>query len=208
MAIEALPPPPWTAADPAALREALAQANASRKLPGPSFGEYVFDLGQALQERIFGAISKALPWADLSIVERIALYTALGAAALAALTVLVVAVRRWLARRDRTRSVSPLEIQPPPLPLGDAAWWQAELRRRLAAGSLRPALEAAWWWTARRLDPPGLDPSWTTGELLRAGNAAALRGPLRRLDRMLWGAGAPRLDEVEAVVTDLAEVRP
>lgn len=208
MAIETLPPPAWTAADPAALREALAQAKASQKLPGPSFGEYVLDLGRWLSERVFGAIGKALPWADLSLLERIAFYSALGAAGLAALAVLVVAVRRWRSRRDATRPASPLTgPAPPPPPPGDAAWWLAELRRRLAAGALRPALEAAWWWTARRLDPPGLDPSWTTGELLRARDAAALRAPLRRLDRLMWGAGAPRRDDVEAVVDDLAGER-
>jgi hypothetical protein len=208
MPMETLPPPSWTAADPAALREALAQAKASQKLPGPSFAEYMLNFGRWLQERIFGAVGKALPWLDAAIVERVALYTALGAAALAALAVLLAAVRRWRARREAVGRAVALEgAAPSALPPGDAAWWLVELRRRLAAGALRPALEAAWWWTARRLDPPGLDPSWTTGQLLRAGAAAPLRTPLRRLDRLLWGGGAPRRDEVEAVVEDLAEGR-
>ena len=93
---------------------------------------------------------------------------------------------------------------------GDAGWWQRELQRRLAEGRLRPALEAAWWWTARRLDPPGLDPSWTSGDLLRSassspnqGSGGTLRAPLRKLDRQLWGGGALARDEVESVVAEL-----
>src|SRR4029453_17866014 len=113
---------------------------------------------------------------------------ALGARWVAGSVVLVVAVRRWRASRPKSSepvvSVAPA---PSPAPTGDAAWWEAELRRRLAAEALRPALGAAWGWTARRLDPPGLDASWTTGQLLRARPSPALRSPLRRLDRQLWG---------------------
>jgi hypothetical protein len=208
MTVETLPPLAWRAADPAALREALAQAKASQKLAGPSFGEYVFDLGQWLKERLLGLLGDSGGWSRISLLERVAFYTALAAAGLAALAVLAMALRRWRSRR-LVEVASPLAVMPAAAPPpGDAGWWREELRRRLAAGALRPALEAAWWWTARRLDPPGLDPSWTTGELLRVGGAAPLRAPLRRLDRLLWGGGMPRRDEVDAVVHELAGSPP
>ena len=205
-----LQPPPWTPADPAALRDVLAQAKVAERMPGPSWFDYVGDIGRALQERFFGALERLLPWSGLPIVERIALYSALGAAIAAVLAVLVVALRRWRAmrgRRERTIIAAPLPVAAP-TPQGDVDWWQAELRRRLAADALRPALEAAWWWTARRLDPPALDPSWTTGDLLRRSGAAVVRAPLRRLDRQLWGGGAVRRDEVESVVAELEGALP
>jgi hypothetical protein len=205
-----LPPPAWADADPEALHRALAEAKAATKLPGPGAVEYLADLARWLLERTFGALERVLPWSGRPIVERIGIYAAVGAALLAALVVLLVAVRRWRARRARRQAPAVAVPMPsaPATPSGDASWWQRELQRRLAEGRLRPALEAAWWWTARRLDPPGLDPSWTSGELLRASGApgAALRAPMRRLDRQLWGGGGLRRDEVESVVADLGGV--
>ena len=204
-----LPPPGWVDADPEALRRALAEAKSESKLPGPGALDYAVDLARWLRDRLFGALER-VEWAGLPVVERVAIYAALGAALLAALVVLVVAVRRW--RRALTRHEGPASAVPlpavPALPSGDAGWWQGELQRRLAEGRLRPALEAAWWWTARRLDPPGLDPSWTSGDLLHKSGAAALRRPLRRLDRQLWGSGELRRDEVESVVAELGGAAP
>jgi hypothetical protein len=214
MVTTTLPPPTWSAADPAALREALAQAKAAQELPGPSFGEYLFDFFRKLEELGSSVAGRALPWADQPLVEQVVIYAALSAALLAALAVLWVAVRHWRAERGRRAGgemvAGLLVADAPALPDGDAAWWRAELARRLAAGALRPALEAAWWWTARRLDPPGLDPSWTTGDLVRRGGAraGALRAPLRRLDRQLWGGGTTSRGDVEAVVAELGGGAP
>jgi hypothetical protein len=210
MATEPLPPPAWTPADPAALRDALAEAKVSERLPGPSYFDYVTDVGRDLVERLFGALERAVPWAGLPIVERIAVYTAVGAALAALLAVLVAATRLWRRSRQRREAGAAATALPAAAsaPSGDAGWWEAELRRRLEAGALRPALEAAWWWTARRLDPPGLDSSWTSGELLRRSGRAALRPPLRRLDRQLWGGGALERQQVESVVAELAGALP
>jgi hypothetical protein len=207
MARSPLPPPPWTPADPVALRDALAQAKAATKMPGPSMSEYLFDLGKWLQERILGALERVLPWTGLPVVEKVSIYGALAAALLAVLTVLVIALRRWRAARKRRNAKAVVtQSSAPPPPPGDAAWWREELARRLAAGNLRGTLEAAWWWTARRIDPPGLDPSWTSGDLLRASDLPRLHEPLRRLDRQLWGGTAPERAEVDAVVRDLSSL--
>ena len=210
--VSRLPPPAWVNSDPEAMRRALAEAKAPSKLPGPGTLDYLADLIRWLQERLFGLLERVAPWSGMPLVERIAIYTALVSALVAAVAVAVMAARRWHKRR-RLRA-APASAVPlpsaPALPAGDAGWWQRELQRRLAEGRLRPALEAAWWWTARRLDPPGLDPSWTSGDLLRSASsspnqsgAGALRAPLRKLDRQLWGGGALARDEVESVVAEL-----
>ena len=196
-------PPPWTPADADALQRALDAAGPSA-LPGPSFGEYLVDLGTWLRDRLFDVVGRALPAGDWSAVERIALYGVAGAAALAAVLVLVVALRRVRRRGAGRPAVLPL-APPPPEEDADADWWGRELARRLEAGALRDALAAAWWWVALRLAPPGLDRSWTTGDLLRATGAADLRAPLARLERLQWGGGEPGRAAVEAVVAELRE---
>ena len=203
--ISRLPPPAWVKGDPEAMRRALAEAKAASKLPGPGMFDYWADLIRWLMDRVFGLLERVAPWSGMPLVERIAIYAALVSALVAAVAVAVMAARRWHKRRGlRAAGASAVPLpSAPALPAGDAGWWQRELQRRLAEGRLRPALEAAWWWTARRLDPPGLDPSWTSGDLLRASGVRALRAPLRKLDRQLWGGGALARDEVESVVAEL-----
>ena len=204
--VSRLPPPSWVDADPKALRLALAEAKADGQLPTVGMLDYIADLLRWLQRGVFGVFERVAPWSERPVVERIVIYAALGTALLAAFLVAVIAARRWRKRRA-LRAAEPSAVPlpaAPALPAGDARWWQGELQRRLAEGRLRPALEAAWWWTARRLDPPGLDPSWTSGDLLRRSGAPSLRMPLRRLDRQLWRGGALVREDVESVVADLA----
>ena len=205
MVAEPIAPPAWTPADEAALRRALEAAGPS-EVPKASFDEYLLDLGAWLRDLFIDLVGRALPWDDTSWLERLALWVALGAAVVAALVVLAVALRRR-RRRAATSEVTPLAAPPPEASAG-ADWWAGELARRLEAGSLRGALEALWWWVARRVDPPGLDPSWTTGELLRASRKAVLREPLRRLERLQWSTAEPRRDEVESLARNLREALP
>jgi hypothetical protein len=200
---EAAPPPTWADADAAALREALAAAGPS-KLPDAGWGDYLADLGTFLRDLIFETAGRAMPFDGWLAAEQLALYGALALAIAAAAFVLVVALRQ---RARRRRIATPVEAAPAAAARagGDAEWWAAEAARRLAAGQLRGALEALWWWAARRLDPPGLDPAWTTAELLRASGRPALREPLRRLERLQWGDGEPRRDDVEGVAGRLRE---
>ena len=203
---DTLPPPPWAAADEAALRRALDAAGPS-DVPRPSFGEYLLDLGAWLRDALLETLSRAMPSDGPGLFQRLALWTAVGAAAIAALVVLAVAARR-LRRRAAAPTAAAALAAPSPETSGDAEWWAGELVRRLEAGSLHGALAALWWWVARRLDPPGLEPSWTTGELLRASGRTGLREPLRRLDRLQWGTAEPRRDDVEALVRTLREALP
>ncbi len=90
-----------------------------------------------------------------------------------------------------------------------AADWLAELERRLAAGDMAGALEAAWWWLARSLAAERVDPAWTSRELLdraRLGRSRRQRllPAVRQLDTLAYGPKAPRPSEIRAFVDHLA----
>ena len=204
----ALPPPQWRAADPASLRDAVERAGGGGEPPAPGLTEYAFDLGRWLQSQLAALLGRALPDAGFEALELIVTYAAV-LVAIAALAVVGVLVARRV-RRTRREGAAPGASEaavpvPPPATAREAEWWWAEAARRLERGEVRAALGALWWWAARRLDPPGLDESWTTGELLRGRGrgAAALRPPLRRLDALLWGAEPPRAEQVEELRGEL-----
>ncbi|MCP4657846.1 MAG: hypothetical protein GY856_20760, partial [bacterium] len=84
--------------------------------------------------------------------------------------------------------------------------WEAELGRHLAGGDVTAALEALWWWLACGLLPRDVDPSWTTRELISHAGRWDLAAWVRRLDRMIYGAEPPAVDEVRRFWGDLREV--
>ena len=200
------PPPAWRAADPAALREAVERAGGGGEPPEPGLTEYAFDLGRWLQSQLAAFLGRALPDAGFEALELIVTYAAV-LVAIAALAVVAVLVARRVKRARRLGAppgASEVAVPlAPPATARDAEWWWSEAARRLERGEARAALGALWWWAARRLDPPGLDESWTTGELLRGRGGAALRPPLRRLDALLWGAEPPRPEQVEELRGEL-----
>jgi hypothetical protein len=197
------PPPEWRPADPEALQAAIEGAGGGGSLPGPSLAEYGFDLARWLEERFFDFLGRTLPATQLPVLE-VVVWTAAGAATVALLVLFAMASRRRRRRAEVGPAVTALDGAATPAPSGDAAWWWAEAGRLLDRGEVRPALAALWWWAARRLDPPGLDPAWTTADLLRVGGSAA-RAPLRRVERLLWGPGAPAREDAEAVRGELAQ---
>ena len=83
--------------------------------------------------------------------------------------------------------------------------WKAELDRHLARGDVTAALEALWWWLACGLLPRDVDPSWTTRELISHAGRWDLTAWVRRLDRMIYGAEPPAVDEVRRFWGDLRE---
>jgi hypothetical protein len=86
---------------------------------------------------------------------------------------------------------------------GDEIWqaadWRRELDRLLAAGEVAAALAAAWWWIARSLAGERAQSHWTGGELLRFARRDDLRGLVRQLDAMTYGALPPAVDEVRGL---------
>lgn len=118
-----------------------------------------------------------------------------------ALVLLVLGLGRWISARRRRRARhadAPSETEPErsaPVVATGAASWRAELARRMAAGDLRAALEAAWWWLAASLVGETADPAWTTRELVAASGRGDLAPSTRRLDAMLYGD--PRVEVVD-----------
>jgi hypothetical protein len=199
-----VPPPDWRQADPEALRGALAEAGGGGSLPGASVTEYLMDLAGWLLERLLELIGGALPDNRPEWLERLVVWGAVGLAGTAALVAL------WAVWRRRRRPVEGPAVEglanPPPASSRTADWWWAEAARLLEQGAVRPALAALWWWVARRLDPPGLDETWTTADLLRVeGAAVGARRPLRHVDRLLWGRAVPAREQVESVRGELVE---
>lgn len=86
--------------------------------------------------------------------------------------------------------------------VGDEGWAE-ELRRRLAAGDVALACEALWWWLARTLMPSAVESSWTSRELLTRAGRTDLRASAARLDRMIYGAESPTVEDVQALWLDL-----
>lgn len=124
--------------------------------------------------------------------------TVLVAAVLTAVLLLFVGLH-YVVRRRRTPlapASSPILGPEPHAPSWDTARWRQELRHRIEESDVAGSLEAVWWWLARSLLGSRVQDSWTSGDLLSSANRAGLKEPVRRLERMMYGARTPSLEEV------------
>jgi hypothetical protein len=131
--------------------------------------------------------------------------TALVAAVLTAVLLLVVGLR-YLVRRRRTPLASASSAIPGPAPqlsAWDTARWRQELQHRIEVADVAGSIEAVWWWLARSLLGSRVQDSWTSGELLSSANRAGLKEPVRRLERMMYGTRTPSLEEILDLVRSL-----
>lgn len=210
---------PWlepAAARPEVLEEIVRTEGVRTSPERPGLVRYTVDLGWALLDALEHRFEGYLP----GTVEKLA-----AAAKLAARVVFVIALALLAAtlagalledyRRRRERAleedaVNPVETPAPDRPEGRSSDdWAAELRRRLAAGDAAAACHALWWWLAAILAPgiaeAALSPSWTSRELIVRAGRSDLAGPVRRLDRMLYGAARPGVEDVRRLWGDLEE---
>ncbi len=119
---------------------------------------------------------------------------------------------RWLRARYLLRRATEA---PAVVPLSQAASqptegrpreaWEDDLRRHLAGGDVAAACEALWWWLARVISRDQVESSWTSRELLAHARRRDLAPPVRRLDRMIYGAAPPTADDVHRLWTELKE---
>lgn len=132
----------------------------------------------------------------------------LGIAAVLVLVAVLLVGRRVLARVRSAARPEPGAVTagegPAPAPR-DAAAWRAELERRLAAGSIPEALEAAWWWLARTLAGETAEPDWTSRDLMSRSRRPDLLPLVRRLDAFLYGPRRPAVEELRALVGRMEE---
>lgn len=153
--------------------------------------------------RVTGFLNRLL---GSSTAWRNAIYGVIGAALVALLVWLALLLRSMLRQREPEQAPE-VEVRAPSPAAGgaDAAAWRAELDRRLAAGDLEAALEAAWWWLACSLAGSRVNPAWTSRELLVAAGRPDLGPAVRGLDAMIYGGQRLERTAVERVVDRLAQ---
>ena len=199
------PRPSLAPADRDALAEIVAESGVVAVPEAPSFAAYARDLGDVVMEWIADLLERLAPDMDAFVVEAARVGAGLiFAVALALLAVLVFRVLRGqLARRRRGEAAVTVaggtEAQRPRLD------WAGELRRRLAAGEVAAACEALWWWLAQALAGDAVAGSWTSRELLARTGRRDLAAPVRRLERMTYGAAAPAVDDVRRLWREFEE---
>ncbi len=193
-------------------REQLRQIMVERRIEStsrqPGLSLYMRDAALAFSRWMAGVLELLMPrfsrllagsWAE----PLLKLLLALLAMLLLAYLVPFV-VRRWLRRQvAEQQPVWELPEDDSPDPLDPR--WEAELRQRLERGEIAAAIEALWWWLARRLVGADAEPSWTSRELITRADRRDLMPSVRRLDRMIYAEGQPSADDVSNLWHDLRE---
>jgi len=193
----------WAPPVAEAWEASLVDAGAPPELSTPGAVDYVADLFDRLYAWLLEVIAGALP-ADFPV-ELFVLGVASVVVAFA-LTVVGLLVYRWVLARRPSAAANGLELMPAAGGSGgDAGSWRRAAGERLAAGQIREALEAVWWWAAQRLSTSDVRSSWTTSELLGVSGRGDLRAPLRRLDRWRYGRSLPESADVEGLLSELGE---
>lgn len=201
------------AADREALRE-IVQAEDIRTAPErPGLVEYALDLGARLASAIEDRLASYTPetLATLSrIVQAAAQVVFVTALALLTATVARALFDGYRRRRERDSAEDAFASLAAPAadhPAGRSREaWAAELGRWLDASDAAAACHALWWWLASALLPgAAVAASWTSRELVARAGRRDLAPPVRRLDRMIYGADRPGVEDVRRLWSELEE---
>ena len=189
-------PVPWSRADAALLGRVLVESRVDRTPAGPRWVSYLEAWSQALTKWLNGVLGR-----NSGMVGGVVRGVELAALILAGVALVLLAY--WLVRWIARRSVSETEALPPAreraietVPSVTAQEWRATLEQKLSSGDASGALPALWWWFARSVAGSRVDESWTSRELLAASRRHDLREEVMNLDRMLYGARRPNVDQV------------
>jgi hypothetical protein len=171
----------------------LAESGVERT-PAPPQAGYLAELSQAFWRSVaelIGRTAKALNLGPEALVWILAVLVGLALAAVGWMLFTL------LRRRPKPGQTVAAGSGPAFVPTTwDAAAWRAELERCLAEERIGEALRAAWWWLARSIAGPEVEPDWTSRDLLRRTRKRELRDLLRRLDVLTFGADRPGLPDV------------
>jgi hypothetical protein len=182
------------AADRALVERILAETGVERT-PAPPQASYLAELSQAFWMSVAELIARTGRVLRLGPEAQAWIAAGLVALALAALGWMLYALLR--RRRSRTATAETAASGSALAPATwDAAAWRAELERCLAEERIGDALRAAWWWLARSIAGPEVEPDWTSRDLLRRTRQREMRDLLRRLDVLTFGADRPGLTDV------------
>lgn len=198
------------AGDRALLERVLRETRADTTPPTASGRDYLAALAEAFARwvaRELGVLGPLLH-VPASVLYAVA-WTLLAVVA----AVLAVAATRLVTRLVTRRGARVVPAAAPPgealtgPPLATDAWAQ-ELERRLQGADPRAALQALWWWLARRLKGAAAEPSWTTRELLLTAGRTDLQAEGRVLDRLLYAAGTPSMADIRGLALRLRRELP
>ncbi len=199
----------------------MAQSRVETVPTPPGLTLYVRDAGAAVSRWLVDLVDRYLPGFGrfAGWILKVAPALLYGLLALTVGILVARLLRRWW-KRSRPAETSPLRTLPAAgagnRSHHDAAWWEGELRRRLAGEELPAALEALWWWLARVLEaapsasaesavPADVERSWTSRELISRAGRPDLRPLVARLDRLIYGPDAATGDELRRMFGDLRE---
>jgi hypothetical protein len=167
----------------------LAESGVQRT-PVPPESSYLGELSRVFWEAVAGLLERAGRALRIDAETLFWIVVALAAVVLA-----LVARALFLSwRRRRALPGEAAEVTAPLDPAAldwDAAAWRAELERCLAEERIGEALRAAWWWLARSIAGPQVQPDWTSRDLFARTRRRELRDLLRRLDLLTYGADRP-----------------
>lgn len=181
----------------------MLESSGVERTPVPPEGSYLRELGQAFQRWLLDLLRESdLPSVPVAVLIGLAVVAVLAAIAL----ILWAVVPRLRARRAKREEAGAVVAVAGAPAAWDAAAWRAELERLLAAGQTAEALEAAWWWLARSVAGPRVEPDWTSRDLLAQTRRDDLSDVVRRLDVLTYGPRRPGLEEVRTLVGRLEAV--
>ncbi len=194
------------AADQEQLRELMFEARISTSRPNPSLSLWARDAGSAFSQWMARWMERALPrftrlaapFFEPAVMLLLALLSAVLLTFLARF-----ALERWRYRRQAAAEPPARDLGAEGEPAAERDW-EAELRRCLDGRDVTAAVEALWWWLAGRLGQRA-EPSWTSRELIHRAHRRDLLPGVRRLDRMMYGAGRPEGGDVSRLWRDLRE---
>lgn len=196
-------------ADREVLEQAVTESRAATSPATPGVSRYVSDAGITFSAWLAEVVDRLLPGfssvADWFLAASWGLLLAVLGVVLGLLGAGL--ARRWWRQRSRSRAapeVTALAAAGPAVQR-TAAGWEAEIRHRLTGGDVAAAVEALWWWLASVLFTGGVEPSWTSRELVARAGRTDLRSLIRRLDRMIYGRESPPAEDVRCLFDDLRE---
>lgn len=190
------------AADRSTLERVIEEAGVVTRRPDPGWGDYAREQSGRLIAWVATRLRDlgdrvGLPGGWLGAAAWVLAALGLIAAGIAALAVLRRRRRRRASEAPASAGATAAEPAPPERD------WRAEIDRRLAAGRVADALEAAWWWLARALCGERFEASWTGGELVARGRRPDVAPAVARLDAMTYGPRRPAPGDVRALVETL-----
>jgi hypothetical protein len=198
-------PVSWTRADGALLQRVLVESRVDRVPTGPRWSSYLEAWAEALTRWLDRLLGRH-PGMLAGVVKGVEVLTWILAGAAFFL------VGYWLVRWTTRRSVSRTSAAVPQVrersaetsPVWTPQQWRQDLERRLASRDVVGALSALWWWLARSVVGPEVDESWTSQQVLTASRRHDLTAEVRQLDRMIYGASRPAMEEVRALFGQFA----